>query len=341
MGVVKTIDLRSDTTTKPTDAMRNAMASAEVGDDVYGEDPSVNRLQERAAQLLGKEAALFVSSGTMANQTAIAALTRPGDTLLATEDAHILIDESGAASALWGVQVLTIGSGGRLSGSDVSRAIAPADIHCAPTRLLTIENTHNRSGGLVLPLEGIEEAIAVAREHGLATHLDGARLFNAVAATGIPADRWARQFDTATFCLSKGLGAPVGSVICGSAEVIERARLARKRLGGGMRQAGIIAAAGLYALENHRARLVVDHENARRLARGLQKLGFNVNPLPETNMVLFRPKDEPRFLRETESRKLLFISMGGGLVRAATHLDISETDIEDALNRIAEFVAAT
>jgi threonine aldolase len=319
--------------------MRKEMASAEVGDDVYGEDPSVNRLQERAAQLLGKEAALFVASGTMANQTAIAALTQPGDTVLAAEDAHILIDESGAASALWGVQVKTIGSAGRLSASDVSRAILPADVHHAPTRLLAIENPHNRSGGREFPLEPMEEALGIARERGLATHLDGARLFNTVAATQISADRWARLFDTVTFCLSKGLGAPVGSVICGSAEVIERAHLARKRLGGGMRQAGIIAAAGLHALEHHRARLADDHENARRLARGLQELGFNLDPFPETNMVLFRPKDESRFLQETEARKLLFISMGDGCVRATTHLDVSETDIEDALSRVAEVVA--
>jgi len=333
-----TIDLRSDTVTRPTAAMREAIAAAEVGDDVYGEDPTVNQLQETAARLVGKEAALLVASGTMGNQVAIAAHTRPGDVVLAGEYSHIVIDESGAPAALWGVQIETIGEGGLFSGSDVLGAILPDDIHHAPVRLLAVENTHAGAGGRVFPLERLKEAAGAAREKGLALHLDGARLFNAAVATGTPAASLVEPVDSLTFCLSKGLGAPVGSVVCGSAEFISNARRARKQMGGGMRQAGIIAAAGLHALEHHIERLAEDHANARRLAVGLEKMGLDVDPFPETNIVLFSVENAPGFLRETRARDVLILPITESELRAVTHLDVSEADIDDALDRISEVV---
>ena len=335
---MRTLDLRSDTVTRPTPAMREAIASAEVGDDVYGEDPTVNRLQARAAELLGKPAALFVTSGTMGNQTALRALSRHGDVLLAGEDAHILLYEAGAASALWGVQVKTLGRGGCFDGSDVRAAIAPDEVHFAPTRIVAVENTHNRAGGRVFPLDQLKDVAQVAKQHGLALHLDGARLWNAVVATGTPAAIWAEPFDTVTFCLSKGLGAPVGSLVCGSHEVIRRVQRARKMLGGGLRQAGILAAAGLHALEHHIQKLADDHANARRLASGLEKLGLAVSPAPETNIVLFRVDDVMGFLRETRTRRVLMNPTAPGVFRAVTHLDVGEADIDEALARIEEVV---
>ena len=337
---MRTLDLRSDTVTRPTPAMREAIARAEVGDDVYGEDPTVNRLQARAAELLGKQAALFVASGTMGNQASLRALSQPGDVLLAGEDAHILLYEAGAASALWGVQVKTLGRGGCFDGADVRAAIAPDEVHFAPdARSSSIENTHNRAGGRVFPLEQLKDVAQVAKQHGLALHLDGARLWNAVVATGTPAAVWAEPFDTVTFCLSKGLGAPVGSLVCGSHEVIRRVHRARKMLGGGLRQAGILAAAGLYALEHHVERLADDHANARRLAAGLEKLGLPVAAPPETNMVMFRVEDAMGFLRETRARRVLVNPSAPGVFRAVTHLDVSEADIDEALGRIEEVVA--
>jgi threonine aldolase len=339
---VRRIDLRSDTVTRPTAAMREAMARAEVGDDVYGEDPTVNRLQATAARLLGKQAALFVPSGTMANQLALRVATRPGDVVLAGEGAHLLEDEAGAASGLSGLQVRTIGRGGLFTGADVAAAIPPGDdVHYAPTRVVAVENTHNLGGGRIFPLEWIEDVAAVARERGLHLHLDGARLWNAVAATGVPAERWAAPFDTATFCLSKGLGAPVGSLVCGSAELVRRGLRARKMLGGGMRQAGILAAAGLHALEHHVERLAVDHRNARRLAAGLERLGFRADPPPETNLVYFGVPpalDAAGFVRAAREREVLVNLVAPGRLRAVTHLDVSESDVDEALGRIEEIV---
>jgi threonine aldolase len=337
---MKTIDLRSDTVTGPTEAMRKAMASAEVGDDVYGEDPSVNRLQEMAAELTGKEAALFVTSGTMGNQAAIAATTRSGDAVLVGDDAHILIYESGAGAALFGVQVETIGTGGFFSGSEVADAIRPVDVHYAPARMLAFENTHNQSGGRVFPLDQLKDAAAVARERGLAVHLDGARIFNAVVASGTPLATWAEHVDSLTFCLSKGLGAPIGSVLCGSADFILRAHRARKQMGGGMRQAGIIAAAGIHALEHHVERLADDHSNAQRLAAGLRDLGFKVDPFPETNIVIFEAERAGEFEQESLARGVLMLALNNDQVRAVTHMDVSEADIDDALSRIAEIAKA-
>jgi threonine aldolase len=325
------IDLRSDTVTRPSPAMRRAMAEAEVGDDVYGEDPSVNRLQELAASLLGSEAALFVPSGTMANQAALRALTRPGDLVLAGDEAHILKYESGAPAALSGVHVRTIGGGGSFDGADVRAAVTPDESHFPPTTAVFLENTHNCSGGRVFPEAQLEDVAKTARDLGLALHLDGARLWNAVIATGVPAASWAEPFDTVSFCLSKGLGAPVGSLVCGAEEVIRRVHRARKLLGGGMRQAGILAAAGIFALEHNIERLAEDHANARRLAAGLERLGFRVDPAPETNMVMFDVADTMAFLRATRERDLLINPVAEGRFRAVTHLDVSERDIDEAL----------
>ncbi len=337
---MKTIDLRSDTVTKPTEAMRRSIASAEVGDDVYGEDPTVNRLQEMAAELTGKEAALFVTSGTMGNQAAIAAATHPGDAVLVGEDAHILLYEGGAGAALWGVQVETLGSGGFFSGAEVAAAIHPVDVHYAPARMLAIENTHNQSGGRVFPLDQLKEAAAVARDHGLTVHLDGARIFNTAVASGTSVATWVEPVDSLIFSLSKGLGAPVGSVLCGSADFILRAHRARKQMGGGMRQSGIIAAAGLHALEHHVERLADDHSNAQRLAAGLRDLGFKVDPFPETNIVIFEQARAEEFEKKLLARGILTLALTKDLMRVVTHMDVSEADIDDALGRIAEVARA-
>jgi threonine aldolase len=293
-----------------------------------------------AAEMLGKEAALFVPSGTMANQCAIHAHTRPGDLVLAGEESHTLLYEGGAAAAFAGVQIQIIGRGGLFDDGDVRRAVTPADHHFAPTRLVCVENTQANAGGVVFPLDAIRGIAAVAREHGLALHLDGARLWNAVVATGIPARVWAEPFDSVAFCLSKGLGAPVGSLVCGSASVVERAHRARKRLGGGMRQAGILGAAGIHALEHHVERLAEDHAHARRLADGLERLGLRVDPPPQTNIVLFSVPDTLGFLRETRARQLLVNPLREGVFRAVTHLDVSTGDVDDALGRVREALAA-
>lgn len=336
---MRTIDLRSDTVTRPTPAMRDAMARAELGDDVFGEDPTVNALEAEAAARVGKEAAVFVPSGTMANQIAIRLHTRHGDVVLAGQWAHVLRYEAGAASALAGVQIATLASGGLFDADDVRAAIVPAtNVHWAPTTLLAAENTHNTSGGRVFPLAQLEAATAAARDAGLATHLDGARLFNAEVATGVPAARWATSFDTVAFCFSKGLGAPVGSVLCGTRDATLRARRLRKQLGGGMRQAGVIAAAARFALEHHVARLADDHANAQRLAEGLAKLGLPVDPWPETNMVMFRVADTMAFLRGANARGVLVLPVDPGRFRAVTHVDVSSADVDDAIARIADLL---
>lgn len=335
---VAPIDLRSDTVTRPTPAMRQAMAEAEVGDDVYGEDPTVNRLQETAANLLGKEAALFVPSGTMGNQASIHPFVQPGNEILAGQGAHVLRYESGAAAALSSVQVVSIGTGGTFDGQDVRAAVHPDEAHYAPTRVVAVENTHNAAGGRVFPFDQLGDIVAAAQERDLHLHMDGARLWNAVVATGIPAERWAAPFDTTTFCLSKGLGAPVGSVICGSASTIRRVHRARKMLGGGMRQSGILAAAGIHALEHHVDRLAEDHANARRLAEGLTGMGYRVDGPPETNIVLFEVTDTESFLEATRARDVWINPMGRGQFRAVTHLDVSADAVEEALARIADGV---
>ena len=283
----------------------------------------------------------------MGNQASLRALTRPGDVVLSAADAHILVYESGAASALSGVQIRTLGSSGdsretlgRFGGADVRAAITPGDSHFAPTKLVVIENTHNRSGGRIFPFEQQKDVVAAARDAGLSLHLDGARIFHAVTATGIAPATWAEPFDTVTFCLSKGLGAPVGSLICASRDVIGRVHRARKMMGGGMRQAGILAAAGLYALEHNTARLAEDHEGARRLAEGLEQCGFPVEDAPETNIVMFRVRNGDAFQRAILERDLLINPVSEGRFRAVTHMDVGPDDIDEALGRLEE-VAAT
>lgn len=333
---MKTIDLRSDTVTRPTAAMRAAMAAAEVGDDVYGEDPTVNRLQEVAAARLGAPAAIFVPSGTMANQAALRALTRHGDAVVAAPGCHLLRHESGGAAALSGVQIVTVGDAGVFTPDDLHAALPPHDHHYAPVTAVALENTHNGAGGRVWPFEQLRAVVASAQERGLRLHLDGARLWNAVVASGIDAHRWCAGFDTVSFCLSKGLGAPVGSLVCGATATIDRVHRIRKMLGGGMRQAGVLAAAGLHALEHHVARLADDHRNARRLADGLRRLGLSVAVEPETNIVLFRAPDIGRLLSGLQARQVLLNPVDRRTLRAVTHLDVTAEDIDDALGRIGE-----
>jgi threonine aldolase len=331
---MRVIDLRSDTVSRPSPAMREAMACAEVGDDVYGEDPTVNRLQEMAARRMGKEAALFVPSGTMANQIAVRVHTRHGDLVLAGEGAHLLRFESGAAAAISGVQVRTVGTGGVFDDEDVRAAITPGDHHHPPTTLVAIENTHNAGGGRVFSFQAIGRIAEVVRERELLLHLDGARIFNAEVASGVAAAEWAAPFDTVSFCLSKGLGAPVGSLLCGAAAVIERAHRMRKMLGGGMRQAGILAAAGIHALEHNVTRLAEDHRHARRLAAGLRALGATVEGEPETNIVMFGVPRAGSFAADARVRGVLVNAVAPGRFRAVTHLDVSAEDVEEALERL-------
>jgi threonine aldolase len=332
---VKIIDLRSDTVTLPTAAMREAMARAELGDDVYGEDPTLNRLEARAAELLGKEAALFFPSGTMANQASLHVLTRPGDVVLASRDCHVLRYESGAAAALAGLQIQTLGEGGRFAAADVLGALVPPDPHFAPVRVVAIENTHNDAGGRVFPYEELGRIAALARERGLRLHLDGARLMNAVVASGIPAAAWAAPFDTVSVCLSKGLGAPVGSLVASSRALREELRRVRKRLGGGMRQAGMLGAAGLHALEHHVERLREDHDHAARFAAGLEGLGLRVEGKPETNIVMFHVPEALAFWKAAWEQGVRVNPPSGTRLRAVTHLDVTASDVEEALRRIA------
>jgi threonine aldolase len=338
---VNAIDLRSDTVTKPTAAMRDAMARAEVGDDVYGEDPTVNRLQERVAALLGKEAALFVPSGTMANQVALGVLTRPGDEIVCDAGAHCVSFESGALAALWGVQARAVAADrGLLDPAAVEAAIRP-ELYVYPrTRVIEIENTHNRGGGAVYPLERVRALGELARRRGLDVHLDGARLWNACAASGVAPAEYAREATTVSVCLSKGLGAPAGSLVAGPRALVAEARRLRKRLGGGMRQAGVLAAAGLHALEHHLARLPEDHENARRLAEGLAALPRTSLPFPvETNLVFvaFEGRSAADVSARLAAAGVLASPEGSrpDLLRFVTHLDVSRADIEEALRRAA------
>ncbi|MBI2302483.1 MAG: threonine aldolase family protein, partial [Armatimonadetes bacterium] len=284
------IDLRSDTVTKPTPAMRRAMAEAEVGDDVFGDDPTVNRLEARTAELLGKPAAVFVPSGTMANQLAIRSQTEPGDEILVESTAHIYTHEAGAPAALAGVLCRLITTERGIFGPhDIAAHVRPANPYYAPLKLVCVENTHNRGGGSVWPLDSITAVAGEARQHGLRLHLDGARLWNASAASGVSEADYARPFDSVSVCFSKGLGAPVGSALCGDEAFVLRARRFRKMYGGGMRQAGILAAGALHAIEHHGERLADDHANARRLAEGLAALpGVELDPAAvETNIVIF------------------------------------------------------
>lgn len=327
---MKPIDLRSDTVTQPTAAMRAAMAAAELGDDVFGDDPTVNALQERIAGLLGKEAALFVPTGTQSNLCGLMAHCGRGDEYLVGQMAHTYRWEGGGAAVLGSIQPQPLAqqADGSLRLEDIEAAIKPDDAHFAKSRLLALENTW---GGQVLPLPYIEAATALARRKGLATHLDGARLFNAVVASGTPAERIAQHFDSVSVCFSKGLGAPVGSALAGSKDFIARAHRIRKMLGGGMRQAGVLAAAALHALDHHVERLADDHANARALAEGLQGLpGVTVQP-PQSN-ILFVDLDPARAAGVVERlRAAGVLCTGLYRLRFVTHLDVSAADIQRAL----------
>ncbi len=330
------IDLRSDTVTRPTAAMRRAMASAEVGDDVYGEDPTVTALEERVADLLGKPAALFVSSGTMGNQLALLCHTNRGDEVYAGQGAHCVWYESGAAAAWSGVQVTEVGEGGIFTADELERTVKPRAYYSPSPRLCVIENTHNRGGGRVFPRDEVERVAATARRLGLGLHLDGARLWNAATATGTKARDLAAPFDSVSVCFSKGLGAPVGSALAGSRELVVRAHRFRKMLGGGMRQVGVLAAAANHALDHHVDRLADDHANARRLAEAVRaQAECRVTP-PETNIVMIDlDVSAERVVGLLKDAGVLVSAFGPRRLRAVTHLDVNAEDIDLAAEKIA------
>ncbi len=330
------VDLRSDTLTKPTAEMRRAMAEAEVGDDVFGEDPTVRRLEQRVAEILGKESAVFVPSGVMGNQIALAIQTRPGDEVVVAERSHIYHYESGAPGHISGVQLRPVGDEtGVLKPSDVEAVVRGEHDWEPRTSLVCLENTINKAGGNVFPLDAINAVATVARAHNLALHLDGARLWNASAASGITEADFAAPFDTVNVCLSKGLGAPVGSVLAGSTSLIREARRVRKRLGGGMRQVGILAAAGLLALD-HRVNLATDHSRAKTFADALAGCSaFRVTP-PETNIVLFETleEDAASVLAKLESEGVRVVLFGPTTIRATFHRDVTEEGLDHAVAAI-------
>lgn len=328
------IDLRSDTVTKPSDGMRRAMSEAEVGDDVFGEDPTVNRLQEAVADILGKEAALFVPSGMMGNQLGIHVHTSPGDEVIVERTSHIFNYESGAAGSLSGVVLHVLdGERGLITAAQLEGAIRDGNYWESASRLLCLENTLNKAGGIVYPLDRLQALASAAKSHDLALHLDGARLWNASAASGVSEREYAALFDTVTVCLSKGLGAPVGSVFAGSTATVQAAHRRRKALGGGMRQVGILAGGGLYALRNHRADLAEDHLKARRLAEGLAIIKGLAVEMPETNIVLFDIAHTTALsvLDELHKNGVAMVPFGPHTIRATTHRDLTLADIDRAL----------
>lgn len=339
------VDLRSDTVTRPTEAMRRAMAAAEVGDDEYGEDPTVRRLEEAAAEAVGKEAAVFVPSGVMGNQAAVMVHTRRGDEVIVEAEAHIYLNEVAGLARLSGVQARPIaGRGGFMPPEAIAAAIRPPGVMRFPrTGLLCLENTHNYAGGTVLDVAETRAMADVARARGIPVHLDGARIFNAAVALGVPAPELCAPADSVMFCLSKGLGAPVGSLVCGSAAFAAEARHARKALGGGMRQAGVLAAAGLIALSEGRGRLAEDHENARLLAEGLAGLpGLVVDPgAVQTNIVMARLAGSPplmsapAFAQALAEAGVKCNAIGADRLRFVTHRDVSRADCHRALGVIA------
>jgi threonine aldolase len=338
-----TIDLRSDTVTKPTPEMRRAMAEAEVGDDVYAEDPTVNRLEQRAAEIFGREAAIFVPSGTMGNQIAIKLHTRPGQEIICEERGHIYNYEMAMLGWFSGCIARTLPApNGILTWDLVKRWIAPKIYYRAQTGLVSLENTHNMAGGSVYPQDVADEICDRAHEAGIPVHLDGARVFNAATALGKPVAEVTRKYDSVMFCLSKGLGAPVGSLLVGSRKFIDDARACRKALGGGMRQAGILAAAGLIALEKHTARLKEDHDNAKFLAQGLARIpGIKIDPATvRTNIVIFgiggSGIGSTEFTRRMGERNVLAGGVNNELVRFVTHMDVDRAGCERALGVVSE-----
>ncbi len=338
------IDLRSDTVTHPTPAMRDAMANAEVGDDVFGEDPTVGRLETMAAELMGKDAAVFVPSGTMGNLASLLAHCQRGDEAIVGSEAHVLHYEGGGAAALGAIGLRTVpnDSHGMLDLDALEATIRGKNIHFPHSALVCLENTHNRCNGGVLTLEETAEVARLAHRHNLAVHLDGARIFNAAVALGVPASALTADVDSVTFCFSKGLSAPVGSVICGTSEFIARARKARKMLGGGMRQAGVIAAAAIVALETMVERLAEDHEHARLLADGLaQTPGVHLDPANvQSNIVIFDVDDGVAFQRRLRELGVLTTAFGPSRLRMVPHYGITRQDIYDALTRLRQAAAS-
>ena len=337
------IDLRSDTVTKPSAEMRRAMAEAEVGDDVFIEDPTINKLQERAAEVFGRQAALFVPSGSMGNLTCILAQTQQGQEVICEESGHVYNYEMASMSAIGGVLPrLVPGEDGILSWQSISKAIRPKVYYRSQTALIALENTHNMAGGTVYPTKLSEEICDRAHDAGIRVHLDGARVFNAATYLGENVVDMTRKFDSIQFCLSKGLGAPVGSMIVGSREFIERCRSIRKMLGGGMRQAGVLAAAGLIALEKGSKRLQVDHDHAKLLATGLAAIpGITLNPAKvQTNIVIFNLKtsgwSSSDFLQTLAKRDVLAVPVDNERVRMVTHLDVDRNDVEKAAAAVQE-----
>ena len=336
--MTEVVDLRSDTVTKPTREMRHAMASAEVGDDVFGDDPTVNALQEYCADLLGKEAGLFVPTGSMGNQVALGAQSRSGDEVVCETGAHFIHYEGGSVAANLGLVTRPLpGNDGILGADQVAGAIRKGTEHNPHTAVVAFENTHNAGGGKVFPLDEAQAISKICRENEVAVHLDGARLFNAQAATGIPAAEWAACADTVSFCFSKGLGAPIGSMVVGSTEVVKEARRLRKRMGGGMRQVGVIAAAARVAIETGVDRLAEDHANARRLAEGLAELNPEAVDISrvETNMVYvnLRPfsKRGPEVRDEVAEHGIVTLAAGPDVMRLVTHRDVDAGGVERAL----------
>jgi len=341
------VDLRSDTVTRPTPEMRKAMAYADVGDDVYGEDPTVKKLEQRVAELLGTEAALFVPTGTMANQIALRSHTRPGDEVIIGFGAHCWRHESGALAALGGLQTQTLGVDGMFTAAEVRAAFKAEDPYQAATKVVAIENTHNMAGGTVTPLPVLEEIWDGAKKAGLPVHLDGARIFNASVALGVPVRELTSGFSTVMFCLSKGLCAPAGSMIVGSRDLIDKARIYRKALGGGMRQAGVIAAAGLVALRNSPRRLHIDHENARFLAEGIAQIPqMSIDPAKvRTNIVICdcskTGKTAVEFCEELYAHGIWAQDTALHSVRFVTHCDVDRAGMERALPLIRQVASNT
>lgn len=339
------IDLRSDTVTRPSPEMRKEMANAEVGDDVYAEDPTVNELQEFAAEILDFEAGLFVPSGTMGNQVAIWSHTTTGQEVIVEEDCHIIKYELGTASAFSGVTPRPVSStDGVLTIQKIQNKITPDKYYLPETGMIALENTHNNKGGRVYPYEELRKTVNFAKEREIPLHLDGARLFNASIASGREPSELVKGFDSVMFCLSKGLGAPVGSMLVGSEEFIEEALVGRKRFGGGMRQAGIIAAAGIYSLKNNISRLQDDHENAKRLGQELKDLGFGLTPDPvETNIIFVNTErvgvDAFALAKSLREIGIVIGPRDSGNIRFVTHLDVNREDIEKTIKAIKDYLA--
>lgn len=337
------IDLRSDTVTQPTQKMREAMLCAPLGDDVWGDDPTVNALQEQCATMFGKEDACFVPSGTMANQVAIRSQTQPGDEIIIHGESHIVRYEGGGAAALSGCSfAIAQGERGFFTAEDVRTLVRPEDFHFGTSKLISLENTHNRGGGSIWPLKQLQEVCATAQTLGLRTHLDGARIWHAIVESKIDANVWAEPFDTISACFSKGLGCPAGSILVGDKETIQKARRFRKMYGGTMRQSGILAGAGIYALEHHLKRLAEDHENAQILASGLNSIeGVSCDSeKTETNLVFFdideKLGDGPSLCRKLGECGVLAEALDAQRIRFVTHLDVSRKEIEMAIDSTAK-----